>query len=143
MRSLFDYMFVKLYQWFEYLNRINRKYGIAWEEDSLWSAIFGLSVLQSILFVSATLWLFYFLEYDKLLIVLRTTVSEEIYSVIYLALFILPMVICYYRNKLYYKDVHLKKIMCLYKKSSNTSAIVLFVATWLVYLFSAIYTKGD
>ena len=102
MRALFDYMFVKLYQWFEYLNRINRKYGIAWEEDSLWSANFGLSVLQSILFVSATLWLFYFLEYDKLLIVLRTTVSEEIYSVIYLALFILPMVICYYRNKLYY-----------------------------------------
>ncbi len=142
MRALFDYMFVKLYQWFEYLNRINRKYGIAWEEDSLWSANFGLSVLQSIQTFSIGMALSYLLGCDEYILLAKSYLPENVKEIVFLLIWVTPLVIFYYFNKKRYIDKNdYKKIVSKIRKNkvSNVWAVLYFIATWLIFILLVLY----
>ena len=142
MRALSDYMFVKLYQWFEYLNRINRRYGIAWEEDSLWSAIFGLSVLQSIQTFSIGMALSYLLGCDEYILLAKSYLPENVKEIVFLLIWVTPLVIFYYFNKKRYIDKNdYKKIVSKIRKNkvSNVWAVLYFIATWLIFILLVLY----
>lgn len=60
-----DYLFVKYYRWFEYLNRVYRKHRINWQEDCLELAISNLSFLQGLQTAAIGIILFYKFVYNK------------------------------------------------------------------------------
>ncbi len=139
MRIICDYMFVKLYQWTEFLNRINRKYGIDWEDDSLWCAIFGLSVLQSVQVFSIGMVLVYLFECKEYVFPTGTYLPKDVGYIIFLFIWVAPLVTFYYFNKKRYEDKKFyTRIIAKFQKNkvSNVWAVLYFVATLVIFILS-------
>ncbi len=142
MRSIFDYIFVKFYQWSELLNRSYRKFNIAWEEDSLWCAIFGLSVLQSIQIFSIGIVLYCLFGWNEYVLLVRNYLSESVECIIFLFIWIAPLEMFQYLNRKRYKDkTNFNKIMVKYQtnKVSNIWAVLYSVMTWSIFISLVLY----
>lgn len=134
-----DYLFVKYYRWFEYLNRVYRKHRINWQEDCLELAISNLSFLQGLQTAAIGIILFYKFVYNK---VVDRFLSEGTIDVFFFIIVLFPFIIYKKKNRKRYvnKDYYKKVLSDIrWQKKSVIWSIFYIIITLALVLISMLY----
>lgn len=131
MITFFDYVFYKLYRWNVAQNKFIKALG-PYQDDPLFAAIFGMSVLQT--FNAYTILTLVAIGINKQQWVMRID-----YLLWGLAAFFYLFNYCYYQRTGYYK-----KVLRVYakRKVSNIQLIIYFILSVTVALLTLFYFKS-
>ncbi len=147
MRTFFDYIFYKFYQWYELLNKSYHRLNIDWEEDSIWSATLSISLLQGILIDSLFIFVIGILKHAKFVVSLTEYMVNAgllYYFQIIISLF--PIGVCYLLNRIYYIDKGNFKAALSYwnkRKQSGIWAILFFISCFFLIYMAMNFCKSS